>query len=293
MPENRVKIILKPGKEQSVKRFHPWIFSGAIAKITGKLSEGDLVAVYTADNQFLALGHYQIGSIAVRIIYFEDVETGLPFWKMKVENAWKLRKSLGFYKNEETNVFRLIHAEGDGMPGLVVDYYNGTAVMQMHSVGMYLIRETIAQALKEVLGEQVSAVYDKSSKTLPFKAEISPQDGYLAGSSSENEVTEYGLKFRVDWHEGQKTGFFIDQRENRFLVQQYSKDRDVLNMFCYTGGFSFFAMKGGAHTVHSVDASAPAIELTNQNVEINFSGDKRHKAFVANGLEYLKDNKKK
>jgi 23S rRNA (cytosine1962-C5)-methyltransferase len=185
----------------------------------------------------------------------------------------------------------LIHGEGDGLPGLVVDFYNGTAVMQSHSVGMFLIRDLLAKVLKEVLGERLKAVYDKSAKTLPFKADISPVDGYILGESRESEVMEYGLKFKVDWQEGQKTGFFIDQRENRLLVQQYAKNRDVLNMFCYTGGFSFYAMKGGARMVHSVDASASAIEITNQNVELNFPGDLRHEAFVADGFEYLKNIK--
>ena len=289
MPKELTKIVLKSGKDQSLRRFHPWVFSGAIKKTYGPLAEGDLVAVYANNDEFLGLGHYQIGSIAVRIVSFKNVDTNYEFWKGKIESAWNLRKSLGFNENKETNVFRLIHAEGDGMPGLIADYYNGTVVMQMHSVGMYLIREELVKALIEVLGEQLKAVYDKSAKTLPFKADIQPEDGYLFGEAGENEVLEYGLKFKVDWEEGQKTGFFIDQRENRMLVEEYSKNRDVLNMFCYTGGFSFYAMKGGAKMVHSVDASARAIDLTNENVELNFPGDKRHEAFVADGFEYLKD----
>jgi 23S rRNA (cytosine1962-C5)-methyltransferase len=187
----------------------------------------------------------------------------------------------------------LIHAEGDGMPGLIADYYNGTVVLQMHSIGMYFIREELVKALREVLGEKVKAVYDKSAKTLPFKADIQPEDGFLFGESAENEVLEYGLKFKVDWQEGQKTGFFIDQRENRRLVQQYAENRDVLNMFCYTGGFSFYALKGGANLVHSVDASAKAIDLTNENVELNFPGDPRHTALTADAFEYLKEIKDK
>ena len=289
MSGNIIKIVLKPGKEQSLKRFHTWVFSGAIQKIYGKVAEGDLVSVFSAENEFLGTGHYQIGSIAIRIVTFSDEVIDYNFWKKKIENIWNLRKSLGFAETTETNVFRLINGEGDGMPGLIIDFYNGTAVMQMHSIGMYLIREELVKALKEVLGEKLKAVYDKSAKTLPFKADINPEDGYLFGEGSNKEVLEYGLKFNVDWETGQKTGFFIDQRENRLLVQKYAQNRDVLNMFCYTGGFSFYAMKGGARLVHSVDASASAIELTNQNVELNFPNDSRHEAFVADGFEYLKN----
>jgi 23S rRNA (cytosine1962-C5)-methyltransferase len=283
------KIVLKPGKEQSLKRFHPWVFSGAINKVFGKLNEGDLVAVYSSKNEFLGLGHYQIGSIAVRIVAFKPINPDYNFWKNKIEQAWNFRKNIGLVQNPKTNVFRLIHAEGDGMPGLIVDFYNGTAVMQTHSVGMYFIRETLVQALREVLGEHLKAVYDKSAKTLPFKAKIDPVDRFLLGESGETEVLENGLKFRVDWETGQKTGFFIDQRENRLLVEKYAQNRAVLNMFCYTGGFSFYAMKGGANLVHSVDASGKAIDLTNKNVELNFPNDSRHKAFAADAFEYLKN----
>lgn len=289
MLDNYTKVVLKSGKDQSVKRFHPWIFSGAIKKMYGTVSEGDLVTVYSNKDEFLGIGHYQIGSIAIRIVSFEEVIPDYDFWKSKVERAWDLRKNLGYCEDTDTNVFRLIHAEGDGMPGLIVDFYNGTAVMQMHSIGMYLIREELVKALQEVIGDKLKAVYNKSEKKLPFKADIDSEDGYLYGNDSENEVLEYGLKFKVDWVKGQKTGFFIDQRENRLLVQNYSKNRDVLNMFCYTGGFSFYAMKGGANMVHSVDASGKAIDLTRENVELNFPDDKRHEAFVADGFEYLKD----
>ncbi len=289
MSGNIIKIVLKPGKEQSLKRFHTWVFSGAIKKINGNVAEGDLVTVYSDDNEFLGTGHYQIGSIAIRMITFRDEFIDYNFWKNKIESVWNLRRTLGFGDSGETNVFRMVNGEGDGMPGLIIDFYNGTAVMQMHSIGMYLIREELVKALKEVLGETLKAVYDKSAKTLPFKADINPEDGYLMGEGSTNEVLEYGLKFKVDWEAGQKTGFFIDQRENRLLVQKYSLNRDVLNMFCYTGGFSFYAMKGDARLVHSVDASASAIELTNQNVELNFPNDARHEAFVADGFEYLKN----
>ncbi len=293
MPINYTKIVLKSGKDQSLKRFHPWVFSGAIKKIYGNISEGDLVAVYSNKDEFLGIGHYQIGSIAVRIVSFSEVIPDYTFWKTKIEHAWKMRLALGFGKNPETNVFRLVHAEGDGMPGLIIDYYNGTAVMQMHSIGMYFIREELVRALQEVLGDKLKAVYDKSAKTLPFKADVEPVDGFLFGENEGSEVLEYGLKFKVDWETGQKTGFFIDQRENRMLVQHYAQNRDVLNMFCYTGGFSFYAMKGGAKLVHSVDASAKAIDLTNENVELNFPGDKRHEAFAADAFEYLKDIKDK
>ncbi len=293
MAGNYTKIVLKSGKDQSLKRFHPWVFSGAIKKVYGNLTEGDLVEVYSNKDEFLGIGHYQIGSIAVRIVSFADVIPDYDFWKDKIERAWNYRQSLGFGTDESTNVFRLIHAEGDGLPGLIVDFYNGTAVMQMHSVGMYLIREELVKALKEVLGGRLAAVYDKSAKTLPFKADIQPEDGFLFGKSHENVVMENGLKFKVDWEEGQKTGFFIDQRENRSLVQKYAQNRHVLNMFCYTGGFSFYAMQGGARMVHSVDSSAKAIDLTDENMELNFPGDSRHKAFTADGFEYLKDIKDK
>jgi 23S rRNA (cytosine1962-C5)-methyltransferase len=293
MAEITAKIFLKPGKEQSIKRFHPWIFSGAIGKSEGKPEEGDAVNVYSADGEFLALGHCQIGSIAVRILSFEPANPDFEFWKMKIEKAWNLRKSIGIAGNSETNVFRLVHAEGDGMPGLIVDYYNGTAVIQMHTVGMYLVREMLVKALKEVIGDELKAVYNKSAKSLPFKADISSEDEYLLGEEGETEVLENGLRFKVDWHDGQKTGFFIDQRENRRLVQEFARNRDVLNMFCYTGGFSFYAMKGGARLVHSVDSSAKAIELTNQNVELNFAGDTRHESFTADAFEFMRNIKDK
>lgn len=289
MANELVKVVLKSGKDQSLKRFHPWIFSGAIKEIFGKPAEGELVEVFSNKDEFLAIGHYQIGSIAVRVVSFEDIEIDYDFWKQKVQSAWEMRKMLGFASNPETNVFRLIHGEGDNMPGLIVDFYNGTAVMQTHSVGMHLIYEELAKALQDVLGDALQAVYYKSDKTLPFKADLDSQDGYLFGNESETEVMEYGLKFKVDWESGQKTGFFVDQRENRKLVEHYSNGRDVLNMFCYTGGFSFYAMQGGARLVHSVDASEKAIDLTRENVELNFPGDKRHEALVADGFEYLKD----
>jgi 23S rRNA (cytosine1962-C5)-methyltransferase len=293
MIDTLAKIFLKPGKEQSLKRFHPWVFSGAIGKAEGKPEEGDLVNVYSANGEFLATGHCQVGSIAVRLLTFEQQQIEYSFWKTKIENAWNARKALGLTENSETTVFRLVHAEGDGMPGLIIDFYNGTTVMQMHSVGMYLVREMLVNALREVLGDKLKAVYDKSEKSLPFKAGVESKDSYLFGENNDSEVLENGLRFKVDWLEGQKTGFFIDQRENRYLVQHYSAGRDVLNMFCYTGGFSFYAIKGGARTVHSVDSSAKAIELTNKNVELNFPDDKRHEAFAADAFEFMRDIKDK
>ena len=285
-----IKILLKPGKEQSILRFHPWVFSGAIKSIQGKPAEGDLVEVCSSSGEFLGIGHYQIGSIAVRIISFKPAEINDDFWRIKMGNAWELRKCLPFFENSGTDVFRLVHGEGDGMPGLVVDYYNGVAVMQAHSIGMYRHRHEIARAMHDVLGSRLTAVYDKSEKTLPFKADIAAKDGYVTGSAPDSHmVSEYGLKFRVDWEEGQKTGFFVDQRENRKLVGELSKGRDVLNMFCYTGGFSFSAMQGGARLVHSVDASAKAIELTRQNVELNFPDDPRHEAFAEDVFTFMKD----
>lgn len=287
------KVILKSGKEQSLQRFHPWIFSGAIQEIVGRVEEGDVVEVVSSKKEFLAMGHVQVGSIAVRIFSFDKVEPDFNFWKGKLDRALDVRKKLGLVDNPDTNVYRLVHGEGDGMPGLIVDFYNGTAVMQAHSAGMYVIRETIAKALKEVMGDRLVAVYDKSEKTVPFKADLEPKDGYLLGESKVFEVQEHGNRFNVDWVEGQKTGFFVDQRENRRLVQEYSKDRSVLNMFCYSGGFSFYAMRGGAKMVHSVDSSAKAIDLTNENVKLNFPGDMRHEAFVADCFDYMDKNKDK
>jgi 23S rRNA (cytosine1962-C5)-methyltransferase len=292
-PSKYSQVVLKSGKEQSLQRFHPWIFSGAINEIIGKVEEGDVVEVVSNKKEFLAMGHVQIGSIAVRIFSFEKVEPDFVFWKDKLDRALDVRKKLGLVDNDQTNVYRLVHGEGDGMPGLIVDFYNGTAVIQAHSAGMFVIRETLAKALKEVMGDRLVAVYDKSEKTVPFKADLEPKDGYLLGESKVFEVQEYGNRFNVDWVEGQKTGFFVDQRESRRLVQEYSKDRKVLNMFCYSGGFSFYAMRGGAKVVHSVDSSAKAIELTNENVKLNFPEDTRHEAFVADCFDYMDKNQGK
>lgn len=286
-------VILKKGKEESMERFHPWVFSGAIDRIEGPLEEGDLVTVKKSDGNVIGYGHCSIGSIAVRIFSFGEAVPGRDFWIQRIAHAYLLREKMGLTNSPDTNVYRLIHGEGDGMPGLIADFYNGTVVLQAHTVGMWLVREAITEALKQVLGDRLTAVYDKSSKTLPFKANIEATDGYLFGTSSTDEVMEYGNRFKVDWLEGQKTGFFIDQRENRKLLATYAKAKSVLNMFCYTGGFSFSAMQGGANLVHSVDSSAKAIELTNLNVALNFPGDTRHEAFVADGFDFMQEIKNK
>lgn len=285
------EIILKSGKDQSLKRFHPWVFSDAVKQVNGQVVEGQVVVVKSNHGEFLGIGHYQIGSIAVRIFSFENVPIDNHFWTQKLQHAFDLRKVLLLPAALQTNVYRLVHGEGDGMPGLIIDYYNGTAVFQMHSIGMHCIREQLAACLKEVMGDELKAVYDKSSKTIPFKSDVEAHDGFIFGESLPGIVSEYGNRFKVDWEEGQKTGFFIDQRENRKLIQQYASGRDVLNMFCYTGGFSFYAMQGGANMVHSVDASEKAIALTNENVELNFPGDKRHKAYAADVFDFMKDIK--
>lgn len=287
------KIILKAGKEKSVFRRHPWIFSGAIEKAEGRLEEGDVVEVYSADRQFLAVGHCQIGSIAVRILSFEPREINYDFWKEKITDACRMREVLQLANHPNNNVYRLIHGEGDHLPGLIVDYYAGVAVVQFHSVGMWLEREAIARALKEVMQDKITAIYDKSETTLPYKAAIEPKNGYLYGHADTFVAIENGLKFNVDWLEGQKTGFFIDQRENRSLLEKYANGKDVLNMFCYTGGFSFYAMRGGAKSVHSVDVSARAIELTNENVNLNFPGDSRHEAYAEEAFKFLEKSKDK
>ncbi len=283
------KIILKSGKDISLLRRHPWIFSGAIKKIKGNLNEGDLVEVYDNKDVFLAVGHYQIGSIAVRVLSFINETIDASFWQRKIENALKLRLTFDLLKEKKNNIFRLIHAEGDELPGLIIDYYAGTAVVQMHSVGMYMAKNEIVEALKNVLGDKLQAVYEKSKATLPFKADIEPEDGYCWGTKQDVEMLEYGNKFLVDWEGGQKTGFFIDQRENRKLVEYYSKDRNVLNMFGFTGGFSVYAMNGGANLVHSVDSSKPAIELTNKNIALNFDDTSRHESFAVDAFDYLND----
>ena len=281
------KVYLKAGKEESLKRFHPWVFSGAIARVEGEPEEGEIVDVYTSKKEFIACGHFQIGSIAVRVLTFRQEEIDREFWKRRLAVALDLRRSLGLVDNPENNTYRLVHGEGDNLPGLIIDVYGGTAVMQAHSAGMHVYRMEIAEALSEVMGDIVKHIYYKSETTLPYKADLGPENGFIKGGSPENVALENGLKFHVDWLKGQKTGFFVDQRENRHLLERYSKGRNVLNMFCYTGGFSFYAMRGGANLVHSVDSSAKAIDLTNQNVELNFPGDPRHQAFAEDAFKYL------
>ncbi len=284
---NCCKIYLKPKKEESLLRFHPWVFSGAIQGMERKPEEGDLVEVYSSDNRFLAIGHYQIGSIAVRVLSFEKRPIDHQFWIDRIRSAYQLRCILGLANTPNNNTFRLIHGEGDALPGLVIDMYANTAVMQAHSVGMHKCRMEIAAALKEVVGDALQNIYYKSETTLPYKADLNSENGYLLGQDVDDIALENGLKFYVDWQKGQKTGFFVDQRENRKLLEHYAKGRSVLNMFCYTGGFSFYAMRGGAKLVHSVDSSAKAISLTNRNVELNFPGDPRHEAYAEDAFKYL------
>ncbi|MDH6358678.1 class I SAM-dependent rRNA methyltransferase [Parabacteroides sp. PF5-9] len=284
---NYCKLFLKPKKEESLLRFHPWVFSGAIETIEGNPREGDLVEIYGTNNRFLAVGHYQIGSIAVRILSFRQEKIDAGFWTNKLKAAYTLRKALGLAGRVDNNTFRLVHGEGDNLPGLIIDMYAHTAVMQAHSVGMHYARHELVEALKEAMGDELKNVYYKSETTLPYKAELNSENGYLYGGDVEDVAIENGLKFYVDWQKGQKTGFFVDQRENRSLLEYYAKGRSVLNMFCYTGGFSFYAMRGGAEVVHSVDSSAKAIALTNKNVELNYPGDSRHTAYAEDAFKYL------
>jgi Predicted SAM-dependent methyltransferases len=282
-----ITIQLKPKKEESLQRFHPWVFSGAIQRIEGKPAEGDLVEVVDSNRNFLAIGHYQIGSIAVRVVSFDEQKIDETFWAKKIQNAYAMRQSLGLVAGKQNNTYRLVHGEGDSLPGLIVDVYDDTAVMQAHSIGMHETREALAKAIVANVPE-VKNVYYKSETTLPFKAAIEPENGYLIGDENSNlAAIENGLQFHVDWLRGQKTGFFVDQRENRSLLERYSAGKSVLNMFCYTGGFSVYAMRGGAKLVHSVDSSAKAIDLTDKNIEINFSNDFRHKSYAEDAFKYL------
>jgi len=287
-----ITIILKPKKEESLLRFHPWVFSGAIAHISDEssLKEGDLVRVESSRHEFLALGHWQIGSIAIRIISFTNTQIDRNFFKSKIEAAYRMRCDLGLITNNnghETNSYRLIHGEGDGLPGLIVDIYNNTAVLQAHSVGIHHLRTVIAELITEIT--PATKVYYKSEGTMPHKAPVEVHDGYLIGSyeSDDDIALENGLRFRADWLHGQKTGFFLDQRENRALLERYSKNRDVLNMFCYTGGFSFYALRGGANIVHSVDASDKAIALVNENIHLNFGDTSNHESYVTDAFKFL------
>ena len=284
---NYKKVKLKPKKEESLKRFHPWIFSGAVQSKDESLAEGEVVNVYTINDEFIAVGHYQIGSIEVRVLSFEEEDIDLDFWKKRLSSALELRKSIGLL-SDNNNSYRLVHGEGDLLPGLIIDVYAETAVIQSHSVGMHESRLMICDALKAVLGDNLKNVYYKSETTLPYKANLGAENEYLYKDDSVNEIAlENGLKFYPDWVKGQKTGFFVDQRDNRALLEKYSKGRSVLNMFCYTGGFSFYALRGGANLVHSVDSSSKAIMLTNRNVGLNFPDDKRHEAFAEDAFKFL------
>lgn len=281
------RIYLKRGKEESLRRFHPWVFSGAVMKMDEGIEEGEVVEVITFTGELAGKGHYQIGSITVRMLTFDDESIDTQFWKEKLQQALRMRLAAGIADNEQNNTYRLVHGEGDNLPGLVIDCYGNTAVMQAHSVGMHYERNTVAQALVEVMEGRIENVYYKSETTLPYKAELGQENGFIIGGTDENIAVENGLKFHVDWLKGQKTGFFIDQRENRSLLERYARGKKVLNMFCYTGGFSFYAMRGGAKLVHSVDSSAKAIELTTKNVELNFPDDKRHEAYCEDAFKYL------
>jgi 23S rRNA (cytosine1962-C5)-methyltransferase len=282
-----VKIILKSGKEKSLMRMHPWIFSGAIKKIEGTPREGDVVQVFSNDQQFLATGHYQIGSIAIRIFSFHQLTPDLSFWMQKIKAAYELRNKLALTDNDKINVYRLVNGEGDGMPGLIIDFYNGIAVLQMHSIGMYNLREQLVRVLQEVYGPGLLAVFDKSEHTLPHKDGLNAKNEFLFGDQTLVEVIENGCRFSIDIAMGQKTGFFIDQRDNRKLLTNYVKSKDVLDVFCYTGGFSVYALKGGAASVHSVDSSNQAIELTNKNIKLNFSKEEKHQSFSTDAFGFL------
>ena len=284
------QIFLKRGKEESLKRFHPWIFSGAIHHMDEGIEEGETVRIITAAGEFIAVGHYQIGSIAVRVLSFEDIEINTDFWCERLQSALDVRIGVGIADSPTNNTYRLVHGEGDYLPGLVIDCYGSTAVMQAHSVGMHVCRNEICQALVQVMGDRIANVYYKSETTLPYKADLHQENGFLVGGDASNVAMENGLKFHIDWLRGQKTGFFVDQRENRSLLEQYAKGKSVLNMFCYTGGFSVYAMRGDAKQVHSVDSSAKAIELTNDNVALNFPGDARHEAFCEDAFKYLDEH---
>ena len=286
-------IYLKSGKEESLKRFHPWVFSGAISRIEGNVQEGDLVEVFTSQHDFIARGHYQVGSIMVRVLTFDEHEAiDEHFWQHRLEEAYLKRIAIGIAQRADNNTYRLVHGEGDNLPGLVVDIYGRTAVMQAHSAGMHFQRMEIAQALMKVMNGKIDHIYYKSETTLPYKAELGQENGFLIGGSKENIATEYGLKFHIDWLKGQKTGFFVDQRENRALLEHYSQGRKVLNMFCYTGGFSVYALRGGATQVDSVDSSAKAIELTKQNVALNFADDGRHHSYAEDAFKFLDEMEK-
>lgn len=299
-PTEMTKIILKKGREESLKRFHPWVFSGAIAQITGNPAEGDIVGVYASDGTFMAAGHYQIGSIAVRVLSFDSDVQNPDFWEIMLRRALDVRIAAGLAADPSassgsmaTTCYRLVHGEGDNLPGLIIDYYDGVCVLQAHSVGMFRSKKQISEALQKIFGESLKAVYDKSSGTAPFKAGLDLVDGYLykkdTFTGDESTVLENGHKFIVNWESGQKTGFFLDQRENRALVERYAKGRNVLNLFCYTGGFSIYALAGGASHVDSVDSSRKAMELVERNVRVNGFDDGMHTGYCCDAIDFLRD----
>ena len=288
-----IKIILKRNREESLLRFHPWVFSGAIAEIQGNPAEGDLVAVHASDGGLLAYGHYQIGSIAVRVLSFDESALRPDFWETMLSRALQVRVAAGLHGDSSTNCYRLVHGEGDNLPGLIIDYYDGVCVMQAHSVGMFRAKKQICEGLQKVYGLQLKAVYDKSSGTAPFKAGLDLVDGYLyrceGFSDDEQVVLENGHKFLVNWTEGQKTGFFLDQRDNRELVGSLSKGRNVLNLFCYTGGFSIYALAAGAAHVDSVDSSRKAMMMVDRNVALNGFDQTRHTSLCCDAIDYLRE----
>lgn len=290
--KTKKNIVLKAQKDESVKRFHPWIFSGAIAQKDHNIKEGDHVRVMSAAGDFLGTGHYQEGSIAVRILSFGDKPINSAFYQRRIEEAYAMRVGIGL-KTAANNSFRLIHGEGDNLPGLIIDLYGKTAVMQSHSLGMDADKEHIVAALRQVLGDDLENIFYKSESTLPFKNETEGNNQYLFGGESAKSVAlENGISFHIDWLKGQKTGFFIDQRDNRSLLEKYAFGKSVLNMFCYTGGFSVYAMRGGAKLVHSVDSSAKAISLTDKNIRLNFGEDTRHQSFEADAFKHLRESEK-
>ena len=285
------KIYLKKGRDESVRRFHPWVFSGAVAQTVGNPVEGDVVAVYSAEGEYLACGHWQIGSISVRILSFDADPLSPSFWEDTLSAALAARKAMGLTDSDKTSCYRLVHGEGDGLPGLIIDYYDGVCVLQAHSVGMFRAKNQICEALRNIYGDSLKAVYDKSSGTAPFKAGLELVDGYLwqapGFEAGEQVVLENGHKFLVNWTEGQKTGFFLDQRENRALVERYARGRNVLNLFCYTGGFSVYALGGGALHVDSVDSSAKAMAMVDRNIALNGFTSSQHTSFCADAIEHL------
>ncbi len=280
-------VYLKRGKEESIERYHPWVFSGAIERLDDGIAEGDVVRVVSTTGACRGVGHFQVGSIAVRLLAFEDITIDDTFYAQRLAAALRLRTAIGALANDKTTIMRLVYGEGDALPGLVIDYYNGTAVIQAHSVGMHYAREAICHALVALMGERITSVYYKSETTLPYKAHLEQENGFLYGHTAENIATENGMQFYIDWLHGQKTGFFVDQRDNRQLVEQYAQGRRVLNMFCYTGGFSVYALRGGATEVHSVDSSEKALDLTERNVALNFPGETRHKSYCEDAFKFL------